>query len=53
MPCIAGGKPSRRSWKKGPYVLIDKENKGELFRLLQLNVNGPLRPSIRVREQGE
>jgi hypothetical protein len=39
--------------KRGPYLLIVKENQGELFRLLQLSLEGPLRPYGRVREQEE
>lgn len=34
-------------------MLIVKENQGELFRLLQLYLDGPLRPYIPVREQRE
>jgi hypothetical protein len=33
--------------------LIVKENQGALFRLLQLYLDGPLRPYIRVQEQAE
>lgn len=33
--------------------MIVKENQGELFRLLQLYLDGPLRPYIQVQEQGE
>jgi Transposase DDE domain len=34
-------------------VLIVKENQGELFRLLQLYLDGPLRPYLRVQAQRE
>ena len=34
-------------------MLIVKENQGELFRLLQLYLDGPLRPYVPVEEQRE
>jgi predicted transposase YbfD/YdcC len=39
--------------QRGHYLLIVKENQGELFRLLQLYLDGPLRPYVRVQEQQE
>jgi hypothetical protein len=48
----AGNRPDDRG-QRGHYVLIVKENQGELFRLLQLYFDGPLRPYIRVQEQRE
>lgn len=48
----AGNRPDDRG-QRGHYVLIVKENQGELFRLLQLYLDGPLRPYIRVQEQRE
>jgi DDE family transposase len=48
----AGHRPEDRG-QRGHYLLIVKANQGELFRLLQLYLDGPLRPYIRVQEQQE